>query len=165
MTANRLVSGFLVAALVQGCSLVAKPEPSTVPYVVDTLGIVVAKDTTGPGERYTLADGRLIDVPADGLYLTGDPEIGDLLVIGLSPTRWLDGAREGLPGCFPFFGSTRTDAAHVYKILRSAELGDVMVVFPKAATWIDRGHYEGRDELLGSTTCVNERGEATEQRF
>jgi hypothetical protein len=140
-------------------------------YYPDTAGIVASRDTTGPGERYTLVNGQLIDVPAETKYVQGGPGVGDLLLAGQRPTFWVNGARAANPvplpepaDCYVYSGETRADATRVYKSMHDPVLGDVVIVFRKAAGWKDVGFFERSDVLLGGMTCVNEHGEAIEQR-
>ena len=167
MLSGRLLAlcGVLVISI-NACAVLA-PSQAPVLYVPDQAGIVAEKDTDGPGERYVLVGGKTVDVAADTIYLNGDPEIGDLLLAGHEPSFWVNGARAGesLPACYPYFGQTRATATEVFKSLNDAMLGDVVIVFPKAEGWRDQGYVQNSDVLLGGTTCVNDRGEATEQRF
>jgi hypothetical protein len=166
----------LAALVASGCSVFSSTQPSPAPvYVLEIAGLVASIDTVGPGTRYELGDGRVVSTEG-GVRMPGssDPDIGDLLLSGTEPARWLHGLRALDPkpvpepsACYVIVGETRTMSTHVLVSVHDALLGDGFIAFKKAPEWVDDAvvTVDGSNVLMGVFNCVNERGEMTEHRF
>jgi hypothetical protein len=136
----------------------------------DTVGVVKTRTVVGTDLVFEFVDGRTFSSPANMQYIGGSqPAARDLLIAGTVPGLWVYRATpEGQshperPRCYRLFGETHTEGAQVRKSVQDAALGDLIIIFPKAAGWTDVG--STGDRLHGATTCINEAGEAFEQRF
>ena len=167
-TGARRVALIVLTALIASCGLLNGGQ-----YVQVTAGIVrevVAADTE---TRFELEGGQTVIVASTTEYLGGtSPQLGELLLAGTQPERWVYRARpvgpipdDPSPMCYEVIGETTANATQVFKTVHDAARGDVVIVFPKAAAWSDLGSLETRNVLLGNMTCLNERGEAFEQRI
>jgi hypothetical protein len=160
--------GIFASALVLTCaSCLSRDLPR---YVPDTVGVVKERTLVGNELIFEFKDRRTFRSPANMQYIGGSqPAANDLLIAGIVPGLWVYRATPetqsppNRPRCYRLFGETHTDGAHVRKTVQDATRGDLIIVFPMAAGWIDVG--TTGDRLHGATTCINEAGEAFEQRF
>ena len=157
------------AILLLAMAIASCTTPKPVTYVPDMAGVVKTRARVGTDLRFELLDGRVLIRPANGDYMGGQPQVGDLLLAGSSPEPWVYRASpEGEPNpngpiCYQVFGETRANTAQIFKRVADPTRGDLTIVFPKALDWHDVG--ASGDKLFGVLTCVNEDGKAFEQRF
>lgn len=160
-----------MAATVGACGLLNSVESGT--YLPVTAGVVLAVVPLEAETRFELGDGQIVTVTSTTQYIGAtSPQVGELLLAGSEPERWIYRARPvgpipdvPSPICYEVIGDTRADATHILKTVHDAARGDLIIAFPKAEGWADLGSLETRDALLGDVTCLNERGEAFEQRI
>jgi hypothetical protein len=92
-------------------------------------------------------------------------------VSGVRSERWLyriilrqSDATLVPPGCYAIFGRAKQNSTQVLQTVADPS-GDVVMVFPKTASWSDEGIVEGTDELAGIVTCINEQGQAFKRTY
>lgn len=141
-------------------------------YVPDFAGVVERREVVGQDLKFELKDGRVFSFRANGDYLGGtQPAVGDLLLSGAIPERWVYRAtfiepdvNLTPPDCYRIFGHARATATQVFQTV-SDPRGDVVMVFSKGAAWTDVGFVADTDTLMGVVTCINPRGEAIARTY
>jgi hypothetical protein len=157
-----------MAVAVAGCSI-WRTSPSLGPalYVPDAAGVVVQRELVGKDLRFELDGGGVVTFLANADYLGGSqPAVGDLLLTGATPQRWVFRATYlepdpnlTPPDCYRIFGTATADATQVFQTVSDPH-GDVVIAFAKATGWTDVGR-DSAGALFGVSTCINPRGEAT----
>jgi hypothetical protein len=161
--ARSLIVAAAIASLMVACA--SRPVPE---YVPETAGVVTSLTLVGPDLHFELAGGGEFVSPANMDYLGGQPQVGELLVTGTRPDLWVyrvipEGQpKPNGPTCYQLYGETRATATDVFKTIHDAARGDLVLVFPKTLTWKDFG--ANGEKLWGVLTCINEGGQAFEQR-
>ena len=163
----RRLAAILLAVVVAGCSLwQAAPTIGPALYVPNGVGVVEERELVGNDLRFKLKGGGVVAFLANADYLGGSqPAVGDLLLTGASPQRWVYRATYLAPDpnltppdCYRIFGTATADATHVFQAVSDPH-GDIVMVFPKAASWTDLG-LDSAGSLVGISTCINPGGEA-----
>lgn len=140
-------------------------------YVPNLVGIVRDVDYGAQDTRYTLANGQQFAFPRNGNFITGEPQVDSILLAGSAPVPWVSSAAIRAPsattpdGCYAIYGKATADETHVFQTV-GTRTGEVVMVFPKSANWVDYG-VEGLfglfNQLKGGYTCVNPQGQAFER--
>ena len=112
--------------------------------------------------------GRALSTPLATRTLGVQPDVGALLLSGTDPEPWLVAiqprpttAGDFVPaGCFSVPGRARSDGRTLFLHVDDAR-GAIELAVPVAAAWVEPKHRDASDELTGTVTCLNDRGQAT----
>jgi hypothetical protein len=137
-------------------------------YIPNLVGVVTGVEYLAQDTRWTLAGGREFTFSKGGFRIAGsEPQVDGLLIAGSAPVPWLTWAGIRVAsattpdGCYAFYGTATTNATQVFQTVTSAR-GDVVIVFPRSANWVDHG-VDPFGSLSGGYTCINPQGEAFER--
>ena len=150
----------VLVAILSACS------PSQ--YIPNFVGVVTGVESLAQDTRWTLTGGREFTFSKNGFRIAGsEPQVDGLLIAGSAPVPWLTWAGIRVAsattpdGCYALYGKATANATQVFQTVSSAR-GDVVIVFPKSANWVDHG-VEASASLSGAYTCINPQGEAFER--